>query len=353
MGPHIRVIMFGPDLDVMGGISYVVREYIKAGIQNRVDFKFIPTTKDLPKSKKILFFIGALTITLKMLQKRQDYICHLHVSQDGSFYRKLIIFLLSKMFNIRVIAHIHGSQFENFMTSTIINRWLSKIMFAKADKVIVLSESWHSLVKKFESKTKAVKLFNPIGEMKVCGKKKSGVIRVLFLGRLSKRKGTYDLLRVVKKGKEYFTKENVSFIIAGDGDVVSVRDFVNRHGLNQLIDVPGWVSGDEKIRQLMSADIYLLPSYNEQMPMSILEAMSCELPIISTFVAGIPEMIEDGKNGILRKPGDKKGLFDALVELIEDEEKRTLMGKKSLKIIKEKFDSDVIINQLLSIYDGL
>jgi glycosyltransferase involved in cell wall biosynthesis len=345
--------MFGPDLDVMGGITYVVREYIKAGLQNRVDLTFIPTTKDRSKSAKVFYFIMAITMTLKMLLQCHGDIYHLHVSQDGSFYRKLIILLLAKMFNRKVIVHIHGSQFEEFMTGALINRWLTKKMFVKADRVIVLSESWKSLVINFESNAKVVTVFNPIGKMRKCEKKKNSVLRVLFLGRLSKRKGTYDLLQVVKNGKDYFTQKKVKFIIAGDGDVDAVREFVKYHELKPLIDVPGWVYGDEKNRCLLDADIYVLPSYSEQMPMSILEAMASQLPIISTFVAGIPEMVKNGINGKLIKPGDLKGLSDALTELIENKDLRRLMGEESFTIVAEKFDSKVIVRQLVEVYSGL
>lgn len=353
MKSKLSVVMLSPDIDVMGGISFVVREYFAAGLQHKIDLIFIPTTKDGSKGKKLFFFFVAIFKTLKVLLQRKGDIYHLHISQDGSFFRKLVIIGLAKIFNRKVIAHIHGSKFEQFMKRSKINRRLTKKVFVKADRVIVLSQAWKSIVKSFEAKANVVTVFNPIRILEIYEKKNCDQVKILFLGRLSKRKGIYDLLQVVKDHKKYFNEKIVKFIVAGDGEISAVRRFVKLNELNSLIEVPGWVSGDNKVRQLKNADIYLLPSYNEQMPMSILEAMSSGLPIVSTLVAGIPEMVENGKNGILIKPGDQVGLFEALSELIENEDKRRLMGKKSMSIITEKFDTDVIIKQLIYIYNGL
>ena len=232
-----------------------------------------------------------------------------------------------------MVAHIHGSKFEEFMNRNFLNRCLSHVMFNKADMVITLNEKWKNLIIKTANSERVVKLYNPITSTKYHIKNNNyRGINVLFLGRLSKRKGTYDLLHCIKNQKAFFIEKNVKFFLCGDGDIEIVRSYVRKHALNKVVSVPGWVSGQEKLSYLSKADIYVLPSYNEQMPMSILEAMGFGLPVISTFVGGIPEMVTPGENGILISAGDKKALTAALIDLTGDSKKREKMGKKAYQL---------------------
>jgi len=347
-----NVVIIGPDLDVMGGISFVLSEYLKAGLNKRVDLTFIPTTKDCSKARKVVFFLGALFRTLSTIVKIKDSIFHLHVSQNGSFYRKLIIFFIAKLFNKKVIVHIHGSKFEEFMTKRPLNKKLSHVMFGHSDLVIALTEQWKNIISLFEPKARVVKLYNPVSlhPLNAGHSNNTGRIGILFLGRLSQRKGIYDLLRCINAHKSFFHQHKARFVLAGDGDIDEVKAYVNKNGLNELVGVPGWISGHKKHLYLSTADIYVLPSYNEQMPMSILEAMSFGLPVISTFVAGIPEMVDNGKTGILISPGDITGLRSALDDLIMNPEKRKSMGKEGRATASGRFEASVIVEQLVEIY---
>lgn len=344
--------MFAGDFELNGGISFVILEYLKAGLHKKLDLFLIPTSRGRSKVAKIFFFPAALVHTIRTITVKNIDICHLHVSQDGSFYRKLFVFWIAKILRCKVILQIHGSKFEKFMTRDILNRLLTKSMFNRSDSVIVLSERFKSKLSEFATKARVVKLYNPAPMLSgsIGGQKPTEGLNVLFLGQLSRRKGVYDLLSCILDQREYFLQQKVRFILAGDGDVAEVRSFVDRNGLEQLLEIPGWISGKTKHRYLSEADIYVLPSYNEQMPMSILEAMAYGIPVISTFVAGIPELIETGKNGILVHAGDREGLSSALQELISSDEKRTRMGRETRKKVLAEFDPEYIVQQLVSIY---
>lgn len=347
------MVMFSPRIDGGGGIATVVRRYFDADLNKKVPLIFIPTTKDGSNSEKIVFFILALVKTLKAFSKRSNRIVHLHVSQDGSFFRKLIVFIVAKLFKKKVMIHIHGSNFQTFISRNCIIRWIAKKQFSLSDRVIVLSANTQAFIENFESRANVIKLYNPALSVENLRSSNRKGLKILFMGRLSQRKGTYDLLDVIREHKTYFTDKKVEFIIAGDGDLATSREIVNNNGLGEIVQIPGWVSGNEKHDLLKSADIYILPSYKEQMPMSILEAMAYGLPIISTFVAGIPEMVEDQINGILLNPGDNKALMTSLARLIEESKLRESMGKESLRIVKHQFDSAEIVSQLISIYENL
>jgi glycosyltransferase involved in cell wall biosynthesis len=345
--------MFSPALDGVGGISFVVQQYLRTGLQNRVDLSLIPTTRDGSTGAKVLFFIKAIIATIKVLRHDCEGIYHLHISQNGSFFRKFTIFALAKLSNKNVVSHIHGSNFDEFLSKNFIIRRLAKLLFTYSDLVIALSSKTKSSLSQFECKANISILYNPAPTPEKIEVINHQGLNVLFLGRLSKRKGSYDLLHVIKENKLYFSQKTVKFIIAGDGDIIEHKEFVKKNELSDIVLIPGWVTGSQKKGYLSNADIYVLPSYKEQMPMSILEAMAYGLPIISTLVAGIPEMVDNGKNGILIEPGDKRGLAFSLFELIENKGKRLSMGKKSIKCLTEKFDCNKIIDELISIYSNL
>lgn len=107
------------------------------------------------------------------------------------------------------------------------------------------------------------------------------------MGRLGERKGVYDLLQSIQQLKTLGVTAN--FNLAGDGEVEEVKALVQQYGIEDCVNVLGWINGEQKEKLMREADLLVLPSYHEGLPMAILEAMNCGLPIISTTVGGIPK----------------------------------------------------------------
>ena len=107
-------------------------------------------------------------------------------------------------------------------------------------------------------------------------------------------------------------------MLGGDGEISRVKKIVNEKKLKKYIKVLGWIDKDKKEKYLRECSIFILPSYNEGMPMSIIEAMAYKNAVISTNVGGIPQVIDNNKNGILIEPGDKKQLYNSIEKLIKD-----------------------------------
>jgi len=347
-----NVIMMGPDLDVRGGISFVVREYLQAGLDKKVNLFFIPSHKDGTILRKILVFLKAFCIFIFCLVQIRNPIIHLHVSKRGSFFRKFSFFLIAKVFHKRTIVHLHSSEFEEFRRGGKIVSFLVKFMFDKTDRVIVLTEGWKNIVQRFSSNKNVIILYNPVA-LKERIQRNSNEVLILFLGRLCKEKGSYDLLHCIMLNKKYFIQNNVRFILAGDGDVENIQRIVREKGLEEVATVHDWISGDQKEMYLKDSDILILPSYSEQMPMSILEGMAFGLPVISTTVGGIPQMVEHGENGFLFGPGDIEAMTDALKQLYDNKGLREKMGNRSRGIVMKKFDSKIIVEKLINVYKEL
>jgi glycosyltransferase involved in cell wall biosynthesis len=101
---------------------------------------------------------------------------------------------------------------------------------------------------------------------------------------------------------------------------------------------------------LDEADLFLLPSHAEGLPVSMLEAMAAGLPVIVTPVGGIPEAIQDGRNGLLAQPRNPEELAAAIRRLLTDEGLRSRLGQRARQTVREHFDIGVAVGRLRTIY---
>ena len=115
--------------------------------------------------------------------------------------------------------------------------------------------------------------------------------------------------------------------------------------------MPNLVGYDDVKNIMTEVDVIVLPSYyNEGVPLSLIEAASLELPMITTNTAGCREIVKNNWNGLLIPPNDVSALIDAMIWMIENPEARLAMGKNGRKLVLEKFDSRIVVRQTVNIY---
>jgi glycosyltransferase involved in cell wall biosynthesis len=337
-----------------GGISSVILEYKEA----------IPAFNFFASTSVANIYLTTLLFPLILLHffvflsvKRKIKIVHLHGASKGSFYRKYIFFLIAKyLFRKKVIYHIHGAKYHIFYRQShlLIQRCI-KHMINTSDALIVLSEWWKDFFLKEFHPQKIEIVPNIVGFRPLQETDKQAVnnkVTLLFLGRIGERKGIYDLLEVIA-GEADFFRRHCQLLVGGDGEVNTLKKLIDQYKISDIVDYLGFVSGDQKKDILKSSDIYLLPSYNEGLPISILEALSYAKPIISTKVGGIPEIVCHGENGYLISPGDQPAMFQCLKELIQNPADRENMGRKSYEIVKEGYFPDKVLQKLNALYSSL
>jgi glycosyltransferase involved in cell wall biosynthesis len=322
------VVYIGPDhRNHRGGIGAVLDVYSK----NISDFRFIPTyvTKSFPKQAAV--YVAAIFRLFWMcLTDRSIKILHIHHASNGSFYRKSILLLIGKMFRKKVILHIHGGGFHNFYRKSRLKRYI-RFILEHADAVICLSENW----KKYYSSTfklRRLEIINNVIEAPMIAETaRNGSVNLLFLGHINEKKGVFDLLSVLGDNRSAF-KHKITFTIGGIGEVDKLNAAITKFGFDDDVQFAGWVSGAKKAELLNKCDIYVLPSYNEGLPISILEAMSYGKPVISTNVGGIPEIVKPGFNGWLFQPGDRDALNGIILEVLAEKEKLKEYGINSMSV---------------------
>lgn len=322
------VVTIGPDwTNPRGGIAQVLKTY--STIYN--PFLFITTSKYGNLPSVVCQFFKAVCQLLFRYGKRAIRIVHIHTASYKSFWRKAVFVFLAKLINKKVVLHIHGAEFKKFAAGH--HNSIRKVLL-KCDQIVVLSKSWKEWFEtEFDISGVAV-INNIIETPEVCleSRHEQGKPKVLFLGALGKRKGVYDLLDALDKYKKQYGN-GILLNIGGNGEVEKIKTIIRDKHLEDVVEFKGWVSGDDKIRLLNSADIFILPSYNEGLPISVLEAMGYGIPVIATPVGGIPEVITDGENGFLVSPGDVDGIVNALSSLVKDPSLRKVMGENARRAV--------------------
>ncbi|MBC5624102.1 glycosyltransferase family 4 protein [Clostridium sp. NSJ-49] len=345
----MNVLMLGPSKDSMGGISTVIKNFYENFKFDDINIIYMATWKEGKLRERLIFTISIILKIIKIIIKEKIDILHIHVAQDGSFYRKSLIIIIAKLFRKKVLLHIHASQFDKFYEkSNIIIRIYIKFILSLPNKLIVLSQQWEEFYKKITN-NKIVVINNAVSidEYKY---NENGEI-ICFFGRLGKRKGIYDLLKVVDNILE--KHKNIQLYLCGDGEIENVKRIILEKKLENRIIVTGWINKEEKEKILNNSIINILPSYNEGMPMAILETMARGIPNISTNIGGIPNVIKHNYNGMLISPGDLEELSKIIDYLISNKQIRTELSKNAYNTIKCKFSIDNYNNNFRNVYKSI
>ncbi|TBO28309.1 glycosyltransferase family 1 protein [Aquabacterium lacunae] len=309
-----------------GGIKSVIDSYVSCGLYAPHDYLILETHGEYSVYKRVFVFLRVLLMLTKLLISRRVSLLHAHSAMRGSFWRKAILIVLCKSFRVPVVLHLHGSEFKVFYSKLgCLFKSLVSYVFRLSDQVWVLSNSWQEFVLKVSPKADVRVIPNFVVNSKSCCSSVVGEkshINVLFLGYVGDRKGIFDL---IKAAQQLPVKEHFKFFVGGNGDIERAIAFAKDCGVSQSFNFLGWVDGTKKEALLKSADIFVLPSHNEGLPVSLLEAMSYKVPVISTTVGGIPELLLDGGAGLLVPPGRPDLLSVSLIDL-SDSNKRQIIG---------------------------
>ena len=348
------LVMIGTRFDTMGGVSSVVNVYRNAGLFELFSILYIPTHKDGGFFNKFLIATCSLVKYLFLVITGQICLLHVHVSSRASFWRKSCFLLVAYIFGLPTIIHLHGSEFAIFYEQECgsFKKRFVRFIFNNASRIIVLSSAWNIWVQGISTNSNIISIYNPVilPEQPLPWNARIPH-RILFLGRLGKRKGVYDLIDAIKiLDKKYL---DLMLILGGDGEHKKVLSYLSDIGVSEQVDLIGWVKGIDKDNLLASAVLYVLPSYNEGLPMSILEAMACGLPIISTPIGGIPEAVTDGVEGFLVNPGDINAIANRIVQILSEPGLAERMGAASRLKIESTFSADVILPQVEKLYRDL
>lgn len=350
-----RVCMVVPNRMVKGGIAAVINGYRGSQLEKDYEITYVESYKDGSKFDKLLKGICGYFHFAYVLMFHKPNVVHIHSSFGPSFYRKMPFIYMASWRKIPIVNHIHGADFDEFYVNAPEEKKDKiKKVYSKCNVLIALSEEWKERLSQIipEDRIEIIENYSILHEdaleermQRKCNN------TVLFLGELGKRKGCYDIPAVIAQVKKSIP--DVNFVLAGAGsevDEAAIRKLIAEKGVSDNVEFPGWVRGDTKDKLLREADVFFLPSYNEGMPMSVLDAMGYGLPVVSTNVGGIPKIVHDEENGCCCDPGDVNRFAEGITEILSDRKERKSFGEASWKIVKEGYSLEAHLKLLTKVY---
>ena len=342
-----KILVVATSRKTLGGITSVIKAHETGAQWNKYHCKWIETHIDGSAGKKLWYFLFSLMQFIFLIPFYN--LAHIHLSEPSSAKRKSFYFKIAKLWRKKIIIHFHAFSPDSTINSRY--RQLYKKLFSEADLVITLSNQWKIWIEEIlDIKDNVTALYNPCQPIQTHHLDLKGNI-VLFAGALNRRKGFRDLiLSFASLASKY---ADWTLVFAGNGEIDEGKRLAKELGIETQTVFLGWVSGDAKDKVFKEASIFCLPSYAEGFPMAVLEAWAYGLPVLTTPVGGLPDVLEDGKNALVFQPGDTRHLSNQLERLILDDKLRNAISKESLTLSQTVFNVENINQQLTDIYKKL
>lgn len=381
-----KVLLIGPTPPPFSGAEIATKLILDSRLKDT--FHLIHLKSNLSKRNtdkgRVTFhtmtgFMLILTkLVFHLIKDRPELVYHLISQNRSGFLKDSVIIPLSHIFGARTVVHLHGGNFANFYRfSSIFFRRIIRFTLDRVDTIIVLAERLRGQFAGTVPIERTKVLYNaantgdllPVSdfsELAAARANRNGEVNVLYLGHLSYAKGFCDVLKAIPLILE--RAPQTRFMFAGERIDNERNILYDERGrkirfenieplLNNLrkrfpsqVQLLGTVSGERKVRMFLEADIFTLPSYSEGFPMSVLESMAAGLPVITTPVGALPEILRDGINGFSVEPHDYHSLAEKIIHLVYSPELRKQIGHTNFEYAREKFSLDTMIDRLSDIF---
>lgn len=315
--------------------------------------KILDTYGPGPKWQMPFYFASSLLRFLAAGALGHISVAHINMAERLSIYRKLCFVSVARALGVPVVLHLHAAEFVAlYPTSSGLLKWCSKRVFGYANEVIVLGvevqEFLISDLGVMPEKITVVWNGVPPNARNTDRAESASTPVILFLGALNERKGMPELLKALSALYE----QNLPFraILAGNGDKEKYQALAEQDGVISVVTFPGWVDMAGARKLMTEADIFVLPSHNEGLPLAILEAMASGLPVVATPVGSVAVAVNTGLNGILVPPGDVTELTSALATLLSQPDTAARMGEESAKIYDKEFSVSAMTNKIEAVF---
>ena len=378
----MRILMINYEFPPIGGGGGNVTYYISKNLASLGHEVHVVTSryKDLPKHEKLdgfdvyrvpvmrknpnvcgvhemfTYIISASIYSLKFVKKIRPDIIHVFFGIPSG----PVAYLLKKLYDIPYVLFLGGRDVPRPHPDPPFYRLIYGILmpaiksiWGNAKSVVACSNGLRDLALKTANNIDIKVIPDGVDLDKFCpsNQERKNNIKILAIGRLIQRKGFDCLIKSIAEVAKN-TDKDFHVEIVGDGPLRSeLSNLAIKLNVSKRVILSGSVPYDQLPEKYRQADIFVLSSYAEGMPLVVLEAMASGLPIIATNVQGIDELVKHGINGYLFKPSDNQALSHYLVELIKNSDTRLKMRQESLKII-QKYGWINITKEYLEIYNS-
>lgn len=319
----VRVAVVGPEPAARGGVARAINALLCSPLAAEFELVPIATHRDGSRSVKVLQAARGLAQLARLSLTKDVDLVHVNSSWGGSFPRKALAVAIARAGGRAVVLQLHGSAFRDALQGGGVRGALARHAFRRvaraADAVVAATPAWAAevaAVTRLEH-IHVVPNAPDVPSPDAVPSESGSPATVLFLGRIERAKGVFDLLDAFAALRR--ERPQLRLVVAGRGsDEAKLRAAAAAAGVGDAVDLAGWVEGVAKQRLLARASCLVLPSYGEGLPLAVLEAMISGVPIVATRVGGVPEAVRDGREALLVEPGDVAGIAAAVGRVLDD-----------------------------------
>ncbi len=355
MSDSLKIVQVGPLPPPVGGMATVVNDLVKEQGERHqlrvLDYRKT-TAEDRALWQGILAQLKLVLTLVTWSVIWRPHIVHIHTCSRETFWRTSLDVLLARSLGRGVVLHIHGAEFHRFLESLRgMRSWWARRVFSLSRSVVVLGSEWKKVLTPWCPPGRVDVVPNGVPVPDAYQRPVKDDLNVVCLANYEQRKGQKYLIEAVAK------LTDVRLTLLGfeseKGQQQALLDLAADLGIADRVAIPGPVMGEAKIQHYRDADVFCLPSFNEGLPMSMLEAMAEGLPVVVTSVGAIPEVIVDAENGLVVEPGKVDQLVVALKALQDDRALLARLAKTGRDLVAHEYSVARVGRQLDEIYKRL
>jgi len=359
MGKHC-VVVLGPSLHAVSGVSTHVRMLISSGLARDYDLRHFRVgsegRRENALQKVMRFALSPAHLALFLLQTGAEVV-HLNASLDAKgFWRDLAYWIIARLLGRRVVNQIHGGAMpQEFFHGNASLTWILRRFLVSSDVVTVLSSAELAAYRAFDPRIRVHLVPNAIDPVGQADQARSyntdQPLKLLYVGRILRAKGLFELIDALAELKR--TGRDFRLSIAGSGpDQTELMAAAQRHSLLDRVQFLGGVFASAKARLWLTSDLFVFPTHREGLPYSLLEAMAAGCVPITTAVAAIPDVMRDGEHGMFVPVRDAPALAAAIATLDDHRERLIQMGEASRRRVLEQYTVARLADDFRRLYSG-
>jgi glycosyltransferase involved in cell wall biosynthesis len=340
-----KVVLFGPSLDAISGVSTHVRMLLASDLPR--DFELLhfqvgsEGRAESAPQKVMRFVLSPFQLALVLLRTGAEVV-HMNVSLDSkSYWRDLVYSIVARLLGRRIVNQIHGGPMpQDFFRGNAFLTWLLRRFLVSSDVVTVLSSRELTAYRKFDLRINVYLVPNAIDPVGLADRIRpyntAGPLRLVYVGRLLRTKGLFEIVDALAELKRAGRQFRLS--IAGGGpDQGELMTALERSGLGHHVEFFGGVFAEEKRRLWLNSDLFVFPTHKEGLPYSLLEAMAAGCVPITTPVAAIPDVMRNGEHGLFVPVKDAGALARAVAALDDDRQRLIRMAEAARRRVRERY----------------
>lgn len=345
-----------PGRAVFGGMVTDCRALLRSSMPQRLILDLVDSTQvSHPPPRlgvRLLLSIKRFFRYIARLERQRPDAVLLFTAAGASVVEKGAMAWYARARGVPALMFPRGGPVLDECRRSAFTRWWVRHAFGGARQVLCQGPTWQVFARevlRFDIvDAPLVPNWTATGELLALGAARrphSRIVRLLFVGWVDREKGIVELLEVCRR---LSASRQFELLLVGKGNMsVAAEEFVAEHRLEHFIRFAGWRAGEELHAAYAQAEIFVLPSWSEGLPNSLVEAMAAALACVVTHVGNIPDVVRDSESALLVAPRDADALERALARVIDDAELRVEMGAAAHRIARRDFSVEPAVDRIV------